>query len=418
MLRNTPRTPSYRLHRASGQAVVTLAGQDHYLGLFGSKESRHAYDRAVSEWLARGRAVRPRRSAYTVSMLLAAYWSFLSDNPHKRQTLEHARAWMKLVKPKYGLFGADEFGPVALNVVRKDMIAQGWSRTYINQQTGRIRRAFQWAVGNQMVPADCLTALQALEGLRFGQSQARETEAVKPVSWPFVEQMIQHCPPTLEAMIRIQWLTGMRPGELCSMRGCDLDTTQAVWVYRPASHKTQHRGHSREIFLGPQAQAILRPLLKPDLQAPIFSPADADQQRREKKRLERKTPEHQGNRPGTNRKRHPKRTPGRCYNVGAYRKAIEYACLSAFPFPIDTSPAALDALTPDQRLALLAERRRWYREHRFHPHQLRHSAATEIRKRFGLQGAQVILGHKSLSVTQVYAECDEQSARRIAGEVG
>lgn len=42
--------------------------------------------------------------------------------------------------------------------------------------------------------------------------------------------------------------------------------------------------------------------------------------------------------------------------------------------------------------------------HRFHPHQLRHSAATRLRKQYGLEAAQVILGHKVLTVTQVYAE--------------
>jgi hypothetical protein len=47
--------PRYRKHRASGQAVVSLSGQDFYLGPYGTKVSRDAYDRAIAEWLARGR---------------------------------------------------------------------------------------------------------------------------------------------------------------------------------------------------------------------------------------------------------------------------------------------------------------------------------------------------------------------------
>src|SRR5262249_4354731 len=39
------RIPSYRRHRASGQAVVTLNGVDHYLGRFNSPESKAEYDR-------------------------------------------------------------------------------------------------------------------------------------------------------------------------------------------------------------------------------------------------------------------------------------------------------------------------------------------------------------------------------------
>jgi hypothetical protein len=46
-----PRTPSYRLHKPSGQAVVTLGGRDVYLGKFETPESRAEYDRVVAEWL-------------------------------------------------------------------------------------------------------------------------------------------------------------------------------------------------------------------------------------------------------------------------------------------------------------------------------------------------------------------------------
>ncbi|MDG3004258.1 hypothetical protein [Paludisphaera mucosa] len=51
------RTPAYRHHRPSGQAVVTLSGRDFYLGRHGSPESRGEYDRLVAEWLSRGRRV-------------------------------------------------------------------------------------------------------------------------------------------------------------------------------------------------------------------------------------------------------------------------------------------------------------------------------------------------------------------------
>ena len=39
MPRLTHQHPKYRLHRASGQAVVTLDGKDRYLGPFGTTES-------------------------------------------------------------------------------------------------------------------------------------------------------------------------------------------------------------------------------------------------------------------------------------------------------------------------------------------------------------------------------------------
>lgn len=52
------------------------------------------------------------------------------------------------------------------------------------------------------------------------------------------------------------------------------------------------------------------------------------------------------------------------------------------------------------------------------PIQMRHSAATEIRKRFSLEGAQLVLGHATANITQVYAERDLPAAGRIAAEVG
>ena len=55
MPRLVHKLPSYRLHKPSGQAVVTLGGRDVYLGPHNSRTSRAEYDRVVAEWLANGR---------------------------------------------------------------------------------------------------------------------------------------------------------------------------------------------------------------------------------------------------------------------------------------------------------------------------------------------------------------------------
>ncbi len=44
-----PRTPSYRHHKNSRQAIITLNGRDFYLGRHGTAASREKYDRVVSE---------------------------------------------------------------------------------------------------------------------------------------------------------------------------------------------------------------------------------------------------------------------------------------------------------------------------------------------------------------------------------
>jgi len=47
--------PSYRLHEASGQAVVTRSGSDVCLGPHSPAASKREDDRVISEWLAAGR---------------------------------------------------------------------------------------------------------------------------------------------------------------------------------------------------------------------------------------------------------------------------------------------------------------------------------------------------------------------------
>src|SRR5262249_60066482 len=49
----------------------------------------------------------------------------------------------------------------------------------------------------------------------------------------------------------------------------------------------------------------------------------------------------------------------------------------------------------------------------WHPNQLRHALGTEVRKQFGLEAAQVVLGHARADVTQVYAEKNLQLALKV-----
>jgi len=60
----------------------------------------------------------------------------------------------------------------------------------------------------------------------------------------------------------------------------------------------------------------------------------------------------------------------------------------------------------------------WRAKHCWSPKQLRHSRATYLRKIYGIEAAQVILGHSSLSTTEVYAEADFAKAREVMVEVG
>jgi len=71
------KVPKYRLHKVSGQAIVTLDSQDHYLGEHGSHESKAKYDRMIAEWLANGRRnANPQadKPTLTINGIIAPYW--------------------------------------------------------------------------------------------------------------------------------------------------------------------------------------------------------------------------------------------------------------------------------------------------------------------------------------------------------
>lgn len=74
-------------------------------------------------------------------------------------------------------------------------------------------------------------------------------------------------------MVRLQALTGMRPGEVTIMRGCDLGTTGTVWTYTPSTQRTEDHGMERPIDLGPEAQDVIKPFLMADLSA-LFDPRE------------------------------------------------------------------------------------------------------------------------------------------------
>ena len=402
--------PKYRRHRGSNQAIVTLNGRDYYLGPYGTKASRIEYDRLIGEWLAAGRnSLHVTGNELTVVELCLSYWKFAKgyyrrDGRDTRVT-PGIKCAIKYLKTHYGRTLAAEFGPLALKAVRQRMIEDGLSRRYINDHVDRIRRMFKWAVGEQLLSVEVYQALAVVPGLHKGRTAARETDPILPVEDLTVDATLAHLPQVVADMVRLQRLTGMRPAELCLLRPCDIDQSEDVWQYRPNHHKTEHRGRERVIFVGPQAQAILLRYLARDAESYCFRPCDSEAKRRAALHAARKTPLSCGNKPGSNRRRKPQRAPGLRYDVAAYRRAIHRACDKAFPIP--------EEIAADAKAAA-----KWQSEHRWSPNQLRHSAATAIRRKFGLEAAQTVLGHSQANVTQIYAQRDYALAARVAKEVG
>lgn len=419
--------PAYQRHRASGQAVVTLNGHDYYLGPHGTKASRLEYDRLIGEWLANGRRFQRATvdDGLTMVELIAAYLRFATGYYRKdgksTSEIQAIKSALRPVKVLYGRHPARDFGPTALQCVRQKMIEAGWASGTINSHVSRIRRMFRWGVAQELIPPTSIHSLIAVDGLRAGRTEARETLPVPPVDDAVVDATLAHLPDMIADMVRFQRLTGMRPEEVCILRPGDLDRTGDIWQFRPATHKTIHRGRERVVFIGPLAQAILLPYLKREPHTYCFRPCESEAKRRARRHAERQTPLTFGNRPGTNRHRVPKRQPGERYAVDAYRRAIHRACDTAFPPTGDIARSPGESMTAwrgrltDAQTTALDE---WQSDHRWSPNQLRHSAATEIRRKFGLEAAATVLGHVKADVTQIYAERDYRLAANVARQMG
>jgi integrase len=371
------KVPSYRLHKPSGQAVVTIAGRDRYLGPHDSPESHALYDRLIAEWLDAG---RPSSSSAgpTVADLVADYLKHAEGWYQKAgkatSQLERIRNALARVTAIASALPAAKFGPRLLKQIREEMIASGWSRVYINGCIGCVKRAFRWAVSEELIPAAVGEALRAVEGLRAGRCKAKETQRVKPVPDAAIKPVLDQCLPIVRDMAHLQLLAGMRPGEVVQLRPADVDRTAEVWIYRPASHKTEHHGSNRHVFLGPRAQAILEKYLAgrcPD--ACCFSPREALEARRAER--------------GQALTFSERRPPRDHYTSGSYARAIREAC---------------------DRAGIS----------RWHPHQLRHNAATAVRSGFGPDVARAFLGHESLQATKIYAELDLGAAAAAAAKLG
>jgi integrase len=392
-MRSPDYVPQPTRHKATGQAVVRLNGRDIYLGRYGSPAAKAKYDRLITDWLDNGRQLpdAPR----TVNEIILAYLEHAQTyyKPIRKRDGEPGRSGeigcirdaLDIVAELYGRTPAIDFGPRCLKAVRAKMLEKGWSRRYANHQTNRVRRMFRWATEEELIDAHVSHALQAVRGLRKGQPGLRETKRVRPAPKAAIKAVLRHVPPMVKAMILFQYWTGCRPSEACRLKPRRINFAGDIWVYRPARHKTAHLGKRRRIFIGPRAQKVLKPWLEgvaPDEY--VFSPKRSEEIRNRERRAARKTPlwpshvDHQERK----RKADPQRPKRSRYDVASYRRAIKRACKKAKVAP-------------------------WA------PNQLRHTAATRLRRKYGIEAARTVLGHSTAFTTEIYAERDINKARSI-----
>lgn len=432
------------------RTVLRLPGgrvEYHGLGIYGSPESYAEHQRLTMEWRAAWEADAAgevhRNSdgpVRTVNQLVSAFLAHAAslfvhaDGTPKQEMANHREALRPVVR-LYGAKPVSDFGPRALKAVRNAMASggwrteeerfaikarskhPGWARRTVNRHLKRVKRVWKWAESEGLVISGTHHALSTVEGLRHGEAGVRESDDVPPVPEAVLEATLPHLGAVVRALVQVQLLTGARPGELVGLKPNMLERSGTVdlgkglqaqagecWALVPRSHKTAHRNRKRIILFGPQAQAVMAPLLDGrDPDAFVFSPQEARRlhdAERGRKRVTKRTP---SERKRSHKMATKKRQPGARYTVGSYNQAVRRACRRAFPPPLVLSWEAL---------------REWDRSHSWHVHQLRHNAATRLVKEFGEETARAVLGHSAVDTTRIYALRDVSSAAQAVGKVG
>jgi integrase len=402
----------------SGQDRIRVNGRDIYLGRTGSDRAKAEYARVVAE-IAAGQLPGADQAGERTLRELSVIWLEHATRQYRdevgalKSEYQNHRDALAPLLALYGHTPAAEFTPRRLKAVQQEMVRRGWCRRVCNRQLVRLRTAFRWLESEGHIPRGTWEHLRTVRGLAEGQAQDRPD--VLPVPEDVLAATLAECGRVIRAMVEVQLWTGTRPGELLGLRPCDLQRRDRVevfpghwldaagcWVYLPERWKTRHRGarkHRRVILFGPRAQQILAPFLSRPETDCLFSPREA---------AEAWLRSH-----GRAVRFRPDRTPGNRYAEKSYAHAITAAIERAYPVP-----AAVRGLkvVSERRSAVAA----WRKAHvpYWHPHQLRHNAATRLVEQFGWEVAQTVLGHSSQKTTAIYALERFAGAAKAIGEGG
>lgn len=240
------------------------------------------------------------------------------------------------------------------------------------------RRMMPWALDRGFIRAATKVELSQVQPLKRGRCSAREGHVVREANDAVVEATCRELSPHVADMVRVHRLTGMRPGELCAMRREDIDRSRTPWIYRPARHKNDWRGEwgqPRAVCIGPRARAILERHWGEATLGHLFSPAVSAAEWIAAARAARTSPFYPCRDENYSRakKGDVMRRPGDVWDPTAYNRAVSRAI---------------------ERAGV----------ERWSPNQLRHSFATEVRRKFGLEACRAVLGHSmGASVTDRYS---------------
>ena len=258
--------------------------------------------------------------------------------------------------------------------------------------------------------------------LKFGRSQAPESEKVTAPTMTDINETAAYASLKLQTMIYVQLYTGMRPSEVVSMTRSSIDSSSAVWIYRPDEHKNEHWGHQRIVPLGPKAQKWLRAWMRAHPGEVLFEGRDC--RRRKREYVEVPTPEERSHaqrrleirrfliqEPNMANRDIAKLCQVSRNLVIAMRRELEID-------PPRDAPSTGKPMLPRSYWQSIDRIQQQHKLRHWTPNQLRHAFATRTARTHGTYAAQILMDHTSSRTTDIYIDPDITRRLELAAEIG
>ena len=291
--------------------------------------------------------------------------------------LPKIRRAIEFLKP-YSNWPIDDFGPDELRAVQKALLeseykagekTKRYTRRGINDTVNCIRTAWRWGLGRGLVKIENVEVLKEVRPLKTGQDNVHENHRRGVVTEKEFKKVLAIVNNVVRDMLKLIWVTAMRPYEVCNIRPYDILTDdKECWLYIPGrdkspvgDHKTARFDRIKVIPLTKAAQKILKPHITDFASKDyVFKPADAV---KDLERLTVKTREK--------------------YDHNTLCRACKRAC---------------------ERAGVRI----------FVPYDLRRTMATGTRSILGKEAAKVLLGHTKTETTDIYLLEEVQEAIKVA----
>lgn len=215
--------PSYRLHKASGLAVVTINGKDIYLGRYGSAESKLSYKNALNElWCPTHNQIintQPQKAEpITVGRLAIEFGRYAS-----RKYGEGSSEWKQIqivlreVRKEHGEWLAADFGPLRFEGYRQKLMDRGITRGTIKRKSNYVLRMFQLGVKYELIPVELWQRLLAVGPVEMKTKPGKKRWLIE---LEIIRATQEELTPVVADMVEVHRLIGARPSELCDLRPC------------------------------------------------------------------------------------------------------------------------------------------------------------------------------------------------------